>query len=250
MDVFAGILVVHPWSIEALRRHNLGGYLFHRIRPDIGTIAVIVCCLLVPAFLVDGSWAHSVRVFAFVEGDKIVVQGYFGGKTKARDCAVSVFDSSSKKVHEGKTNAEGLYSFKFSELSTAQGDLRVVLEAGEGHRAQYSLRAADLPTAGVKEAQPPKGAQAPQPDKMVGGKTGDKSERPDLNFQQFVETLQEAVRKEIQPLVTMVGNQQKALLELQDRRPTLESVVGGIGWIIGLVGIAAYFMSRTRRGGS
>lgn len=38
----------------------------------------------------------------------------------------------------------------------------------------------------------------------------------------------------------------RALLEQDQRGPGLQEIIGGIGWIFGLVGIAAYFKSRPR----
>ncbi len=55
--------------------------------------------------------AHKVNVFAYVEGDSVVVEGYFGGNVKAQDCPVEVYDEGGKKIHEGKTDKKGIYSF-------------------------------------------------------------------------------------------------------------------------------------------
>jgi nickel transport protein len=52
--------------------------------------------------------------------------------------------------------------------------------------------------------------------------------------------------KKIEPVIRMLGQQQKILLEQQDRGPTLSEIVGGIGWILGLVGVTAFFMGRSR----
>jgi nickel transport protein len=38
----------------------------------------------------------------------------------------------------------------------------------------------------------------------------------------------------------------RAVLEQSEAGPGMREIVGGIGWIFGLVGIAAYFKSRSR----
>jgi hypothetical protein len=38
----------------------------------------------------------------------------------------------------------------------------------------------------------------------------------------------------------------RAMLEQAESGPGMKEIVGGIGWIFGLVGIAAYFKSRSR----
>ena len=42
----------------------------------------------------------------------------------------------------------------------------------------------------------------------------------------------------------MLGKQQKLLMELKEKSVSLTEIIGGIGWILGIVGVAAYFMSR------
>ena len=56
--------------------------------------------------------------------------------------------------------------------------------------------------------------------------------------------VEEAVDSRIQPLATMLGQQQKLLMELKEKRSSLTEIFGGIGWILGIVGVAAYLMSR------
>ena len=98
--------------------------------------------------------AHKVNVFAYVEGDRVVVEGYFGGKVKAQDCPVEVFDEGGKKILEGKTDKKGLYSFKLADLPAFSGSLKIVLVAGMGHKADYTLSAADLPGSKEKNSSP------------------------------------------------------------------------------------------------
>jgi nickel transport protein len=61
--------------------------------------------------------------------------------------------------------------------------------------------------------------------------------------------VEEALDDKIAPLVKMLGEQQRLLLEQKTREPSLTEIVGGIGWILGIVGIAAYFMSLRRKSG-
>jgi hypothetical protein len=59
--------------------------------------------------------------------------------------------------------------------------------------------------------------------------------------------VEDAVDQRIQPLVKMLGTQQKFLMEQRDGGPTLNEIVGRIGWILGIVGVAGYFMGRNRK---
>jgi nickel transport protein len=46
----------------------------------------------------------------------------------------------------------------------------------------------------------------------------------------------------------MLGEQQKLLMEQKMKGPGVTEIIGGIGWIFGLVGVWAYFMSRKHAG--
>ena len=45
--------------------------------------------------------AHKINVFAIVEKDFMVVEGYFPGNVKAQDSLVEVYDSTDAKVAKG-----------------------------------------------------------------------------------------------------------------------------------------------------
>jgi nickel transport protein len=48
-----------------------------------------------------------------------------------------------------------------------------------------------------------------------------------------------AMERQLAPVKTL-------LLEQIDRDPGLKDIIGGIGWIIGLAGLAAYYRQRRR----
>lgn len=216
-------------------------------------IAALIVLMAIPA------WSHKVKVFAFVEGRNIFVEGYFGGKVKAQNCKVEVLDETGKKLQEGTTDTQGKCSFKLSELPPFTGGLVVVLHAGSGHRAQYTLASEDLPT-----STPAKEAAKPQPAPVPAAKAQTESQKPHVGggsvpgtaceslvvSDQLRRTMEQAIDARIEPLVKMLGNQQRILLEQRDKGPTFSEIIGGIGWIFGIVGVVAYMMSRRRRDGS
>jgi nickel transport protein len=118
----------------------------------------IFCLTLVAAmaFCLLGSpvQAHKVNVFAYVEGERLVVEGYFGGNVKAQDCVVQVLDATGKKIHEGKTDQNGTYSLELADLPIFSDGLRIVLEAGLGHKAEYTLSGSDIPGSQDKDSPP------------------------------------------------------------------------------------------------
>jgi nickel transport protein len=211
----------------------------------------LCCCLiaLVILLLSDVSgWAHKVNVFAYVEGDTVVVEGYFGGSVKAQDSPVEVFDSDGKKILEGKTDSKGIYSFKLAELPPIKGDIKIVLEGGMGHKADYTVSLADLPVSTEKTSAP----QPKNEETKIAGPPPLAAAQPSVQAQDpalLKKVVEDAVEQKIQPLVKMLGNQQKMLMEQKDKGPTITEIIGGLGWILGIVGVAGYFMGRNRKAG-
>ncbi|MFH0826109.1 MAG: hypothetical protein V2B18_25440, partial [Pseudomonadota bacterium] len=198
--------------------------------------------------------AHKVNVFAYVEGDRVIVEGYFSGKAKARDCRVEVFDGTAKKVNEGRTDQEGIYAFRLGDLPTFSGGLKVVVDTGDGHKAEYVLAASDLPTAS-KAVQAPTdtGERAETPAESAApvsgppsGATPPATATPAVDKAALEAALESALDKKLEPIIRSIGKLEKTLLEEQRQGPKPSEVIGGIGWIMGLVGLAAFFYSRNR----
>jgi len=198
------------------------------------------------------SQGHKVNVFAYVEGDRVVVEGYFSGNAKARDTLVQVFDETGKKVVEGKTDQKGIYSFKLADLPPFSGSLKIVLDAEMGHKAEYTLSASDLPDSAKRDVpsrdQPPiheprKQESANAPAIPVGGAT------QQVDQAALAAALGTLLDKKLEPIVKMLGKQERLLLEEKQRGPRISDIVGGLGWIVGLVGLAAFLWGRNRPSG-
>jgi nickel transport protein len=58
--------------------------------------------------------------------------------------------------------------------------------------------------------------------------------------------LEKVLDKKLEPLVKMLGRQEALLLEQKYGGPRISDIVGGIGWILGLVGVASFFWCRKR----
>ncbi|MEA3470302.1 MAG: hypothetical protein U9R24_01135 [Thermodesulfobacteriota bacterium] len=167
--------------------------------------------------------AHRVTIFAWVEGDTIFTESKFSGGKMAVNSEVQVFDEAGRKLLEGKTNEKGEFSFKIPEMT----DLRVVLNAAMGHRAEWFIPEAEL--RGEVNAQP------------ESGETVESSpERSALLSREEVKKIVE------DSLDRKLGPVMRRLTELQDRGPSITEVLGGIGYIFGLMGIAIYFKGRRK----
>ncbi len=210
---------------------------------EIIGLVVIVAIML----LADPCSAHRVRVFAYVEGDTVRVEGYFSKTRKAMNCPVEVFDSLGRRMLVGKTDSDGRFSFPVADLKDVRGGLKIVLVAGEGHRAEYSLGADELPASRKTERESVQGRRVAGAAESPKTSTSEVASSRSMDLKQVERMIKEAVKEENKPIIRMLGQQQKLLIEMRDRGPLLRDVVGGIGWILGILGVAAYFMSRNRK---
>ncbi len=158
--------------------------------------------------------AHKVNVFAFVEGEQLYVQGYFTDGKMAKNSQVTVYSADDQVLAEGVTNEEGEYTF---DHRGAPG-LRVVLNAGEGHLAEYLLGADELPS----ETGAPASAAGAGLEGIAAAELGP--------------TVTRAVAQAIKPLA-------REIAELKERR-SFSDIVGGVGFIVGLLGVFAYYKAR------
>lgn len=213
-----------------------------QLRPPRLSSVIFAIALLV--IVAPESWAHKANVFAYVEGDRIVTEGYFSGKAKAVECAVEILDADGNKIHEGKTDANGVYGVKIADLQRISGDLKIVLRTGDGHKAEYTLKGDDLTGSAVGAGQSERTQAIDAPKERVGAPL----QVQDSN--QLRKSLDEIIDAKIQPLMKMLAGQQRLLAEQKDRGVRLIDIIGGIGWIFGLVGVWAYFKGRKQTGKS
>ena len=182
-------------------------------------------------FLPGDAGAHRVNLFAWVEGDTVLVECKYPDGREVYEGVIRVLDSAGKELLNGKTNTKGEFSFK----APKQDDLTIVLEAGMGHRADWPLSKQDLAPAGesaVPSAPAPK-TEAPSPAAKESA-PGAASPLP-AGIDQAIE---KALDKKLAPVMRM-------LAEMREQKVRLTDVLGGIGYIIGLVGVAAYFKRKT-----
>ncbi len=85
--------------------------------------------------------AHKVNIFAYVEKGMVFTESYFPDGKKVEGGSVEVLDGSGKKLLEGKTDKEGLFSFP---LPAKKQDLTIVLNASMGHKNSFILKKSEM----------------------------------------------------------------------------------------------------------
>jgi nickel transport protein len=187
-------------------------------------LAAIGLLLLFPG----GAAAHSLHVFARVEGNVIRGEAYFRGRVPARQAKVAVFDPDGRRLAETTTDDEGAFVVAIRRRC----DHRIVVDAGEGHRAEWIVSAAELPDdlspatdVGTLAAEPSPDESGPPPPPAAGQR--DLAAKLDALNRQMVE-----LRKQI---------------DEYEHRTRVRDVLGGLGYILGIAGAAYYVLARRGR---
>ena len=185
-----------------------------------------LCASLLFALLaMSPAHAHRLRVFATVEQGEIAGYAYFVGGPRAKGVSVVFRDDGDRELQRADTDAQGSFKWRPEPPQT----IKIVVDAGEGHvgsvvidSARFSGRRAEADT--TEEAGPE--AQA---------------------------TLSSAHREMIESAVdAAVERHARTLLEkfeAMETRTRFNDIVGGIGMILGMAGVALWAMAR-RKGGA
>ena len=117
------------WFLGKLQRPNLW------VR---GVFLILIICAFTPPAL-----AHRVVIFAYTEGDTVHTESKFMPNTPVNQGKITVLDAKSDKLLlTGQTDEQGKFSFRMPpEAATQKLDLKIVIDAAMGHRAEWLLKA-------------------------------------------------------------------------------------------------------------
>ncbi len=190
------------------------------------------------------SLAHKVSVSAFMDGDAIQVECSFTKTRKAGGGKVLVSDLETGVVLlDGRTDKRGIFRFQPDPvfLNTGHG-LNIAVTTVDGHHAQRKMSGNELKrlTPSVQAALPASQEAAPEKEAALP---------PAANQTTPVPLVSSLSTTELESLIGKVVDERmapvtQALARQEDRGPDLRDILGGIGWIIGLLGLAAYMKNR------
>ena len=205
-------------------------YFLRSFRPWLPSL-LTVCCLLIAS----PALAHRVNIFAFVDGNEIQVECGFNRSQKVKQGAIEVRDAAGDLLVTGRTDDQGVFRFPIPQQARSGSDLRIIVNAGEGHRNEWLLPAAEV----AGSAAPPAGPHStatPEPSASPGPQSSPPSSMDKEELERIVNA---ALDAKLSPIRQMLAEQSQRGVEMRD-------IIGGLGWIVGLAGIAAYCRRRPR----
>ena len=170
--------------------------------------------------------AHRLNVFAAYDGTRVSGEAYFTGGTKAEGIAIRALGPDDKFLAEVQTDAGG--EFVFPALPPT--DLEIVADAGDGHVAKFRLSAAEMGgSPAMAEASTPSASSVLGPATSAAATT-------------LEQAVDRAVARRIAPLQRQIAEYESKI--------RLHDILGGIGYLIGIAGIAFWWLARREgRGG-
>ena len=217
------------------------------MRKHIVTICVKTLIFVTVLAAACPASAHKIKLFATVENQTITGYGYFPGGGKYRNGMVTVSGPEGLALGEVTTDDNGEFSF------TAQYkcDHTFSIETTDGHAAQYTVKADELPDTlpplpGSNNAGVQQGAEQKSPSPIAQGETSAPTgQEPLLNKDgvtspDLARLIDSIVARHVRPL--------REQLEEYEQKVRLHDVLGGIGYIFGVAGIAMYLASRKKGG--
>jgi nickel transport protein len=187
----------------------------------VSLIVLLLLCFSAPAF------AHKVYLYAWVEGNTVYTESYFSGGVKVDNGLIQVFDPAGKKLLEGHTNAKGEFSFRIPEKT----DLRIVINASMGHRSEYILKADELGGSSASETgnKPAVDVTKTEPSAPV-----------QVNADEIRKIVDESLDSRLRPIARSIARLQ------EEKGPGFTEIIGGIGYIFGIMGLLLYFRNRKK----
>lgn len=211
-------------------------------RHPLGLVAILLLALSAPAS------AHRLQVFATAEGHQIRGSTYFARGSAATGARIEVLDPQGELLAELTPDAQG----RFVYPTTAPIDHRIRVHAGDGHQAEWLIKAEELSGGfvrvatgeqGMADTSPitPTAPGAPVPPIEPSG--GDQQEHevvPVATLDPALEAaIERAVARQMRPL-------REQLMAAEDRI-RLSDILGALGYILGLTGFAIWWSHRRRR---
>jgi nickel transport protein len=179
--------------------------------------------------------AHRVILFAYVEGDRVFTESYFSDGKRCQDSRIEVFDSFGNKLLEGTTDKNGEYSF----IPPKKTDLKIILIASMGHRDEYIISAGELQG---EAAGRPAGLESQKAATKVSQaeKGSPARQLTPREVEQIRMIVEEALEEKLKPVMRLLSKPRTEEI-------SFVQVMGGIGFIFGIMGIILYFRGRKGR---
>lgn len=207
-------------------------------------LAVCLLCLAMPCLAL----AHSVYVFAWIEGTQICTESYYSPKNTVRGGTVTMADTAGNTLAQGFSGQDGVLCFALPAKAQA---LEFSVLAGAGHKGSFTLAEQALVAAignsaqtGIKPVEKTHTSQGVQAETALTAPVfSDTAQAPSTApSEALIRTIvQEELRKQLGPMRQYLAE------KLEATGPGIRDIVGGIGWLVGLGALGFWYSQRRNK---
>lgn len=210
-------------------------------------LRIFALLLLTMALCAANALAHRLNIFAWLNNDQVIVECDNGQHSPAIGANVDIRDSvTGRSLASGKTGDNGRYSFTVPDVIRQGHGLIIEVNAGQGHRGEWKMDASELYsaaalTAGFDEARLQEDGHVHL--NATPANPASTAPLPGANPQPDIEAIRSVVQQSLEAGLAPI---RRELAARNSAGPGMTEILGGLGWLIGLVGIALYFKSRRK----
>lgn len=187
--------------------------------------------------------AHRVNLFCVVENENIVCEASFPDGSAVKNGEITVKSKGKNEpLLKTRINDQGRAEFSIpAQARDSKEDLLIGLEASMGHKASWTVQSEELGAQDESPEADPALKAKPEHTPAEGSETNQTARAQPAGI--FLD------RDEVQRIVARAVSQEVAPLKrqiqsLQQDRVSLQDILGGLGYILGLMGLTFYFKSR------
>lgn len=183
--------------------------------------------------------AHRLNVFCWVNGGSATCECSFSTGRAVHNATMDVIAAQTGKILlTGRTDNTGTFTFSIPEAAREQAwDLKVLCTSTMGHASSWTIRAQEHAPDSAS-----KGTAAQSPDEDPGATAGSAPEAVQIS---------RLTRKELRDMIASAVSSQlepvhRELSRLRTPRTNVQDILGGVGYIFGIMGVIMFFKSRGR----
>lgn len=193
-----------------------------------------ICALILTISAASPALAHKVRIFAWGEGDTIHTESKFSGGRAAKNSAVTVINTKTgEEILQGTTDESGLFDFNQPE---GIAGMDIVINSGDGHSNSWHYEVETVALESTPTAKP-RATEKESVQAVSTNKATHVVTTTGVTKEELTEIIDERLEAKLAPI-------RKMLAENEDHSPSVQDILGGIGYILGLAGLAAYMKSN------
>ncbi len=173
--------------------------------------------LLVFFLWADNCFAHKITLFGYIDQDMVKTESKFSGGRSAKHCQITMI-TGTEPLFMGETDENGLLNFP---VPAEKQGFDIVVTCGDGHRGSWRI----------------------ETDELLG--SVDSHTHTDVSLTstavQDDSALRLLFREELARELSPIKRQ---LAELKEDTVSFADIMGGLGYFLGLAGLASYMRFR------